>query len=85
MINEKQTVIETVKRYLEPHQPSDYRLNVIETGIRHTGDDWWEVVVQPDRQDIRSYDYYGRLADAENDIEDHEKLKVLLLPALPGD
>ena len=75
---------EIVRRYLEPYQPSDYRLNVMESGIRHTRDDWWEVVVQPDRNGIRSYDYYGRLADAENNIEDHEKLKVLLLPVLPG-
>ncbi|MBV9851375.1 MAG: hypothetical protein JO250_17030 [Armatimonadetes bacterium] len=84
MVDEKQQVIETVRRYLEPYQPADYRLNVIETGIRHTGDDWWEVVVQPDRDDIRSYDYYGRLAEAENDIEDHEHLKILLVPVLPG-
>lgn len=82
MVDEKQ-VIETVKRYLEPYQPSDYRLNVVENGVRHDGD-WWEVVVQPDKEDIRSYDYYGRLADAENDIEDHEHLNVLLLPVLPG-
>ncbi len=82
MVDEKE-VIETVKRYLEPYQPSEYRLNVLETGVRHDGD-WWEVVVQPDKDDIRSYDYYGRLADAENDIEDHEHLNVLLLPILPG-
>ena len=55
----------------------------MEQGIRHS-DDWWEVVVQPDREDARSYDYYGRLAEAENDIENHEDLKILLLPVLPG-
>ncbi len=82
MVDEKE-VIETVKRYLEPYQPADYRLNVLENGVRHEGD-WWEVVVQPDKENIRSYDYYGRLADAENDIEDHEHLNVLLLPVLPG-
>ena len=77
-------IVETVKRYLEPYQPSDYRLNVSEKGIRHSRDDWWEVVVQPDKDDIRSYDYYGRLADAENDIEEHEDLKISLVPVLPG-
>ena len=29
-------IVETVKRYLEPYQPPDYRLNVIETGLRHS-------------------------------------------------
>ncbi len=84
MINEEQRVIETVKRYLEPHQPLDYRLNVMEQGIRHTSDDWWEVVIRPSREDIHTYEYFGRLAEAENDIEDHEHLKILLLPVLPG-
>lgn len=83
MSEEQQNIVDTVRRYLEPHQPSGYRLNVIEQGIRHR-DDWWEVVVQPDKEDIRSYDYYGRLAEAEDDIEEHEDLKILLVPVLPG-
>ncbi len=83
MSEEQQNIVDTVRRYLEPHQPSNYRLNVIEQGIRHR-DNWWEVVVQPDKEDIRSYDYYGRLAEAENDIEEHEDLKILLVPVLPG-
>ena len=83
MSKEQQNVIDVVRRYLEPHQPADYRLNVMEQGIRHR-QDWWEVVVQPDK-DVYSYDYYGRLAEAEGDIESHENLKILLLPVLPGD
>jgi len=83
MSEEQQNVIDVVRRYLEPHQPSDYRLNVMEQGIRHR-QDWWEVVVQPDKE-VYSYDYYGRLAEAEGDIENHENLKVLLLPVFPGD
>lgn len=83
MSEEQQNIVDTVRRYLEPHQPSGYRLNVIEQGIRRR-DNWWEVVVQPDKEDIRSYDYYGRLAEAEDDIEEHEDLKILLVPVLPG-
>ncbi len=83
MSEEQQNVIDVVRRYLEPHQPADYRLNVMEQGVRHR-QDWWEVVVQPDK-DVYSYDYYGRLAEAEGDIENHENLKILLLPVLPGD
>jgi len=83
MSEEQQNIVDTVRRYLEPYQPPDYRLNVMEQGVRHR-DDWWEVVVQPDKEDVRSYDYYGRLADAENDIEENEDVKVLLVPVLPG-
>ena len=36
------------------------------------------------KEGVRSYDYYGRLAKAEGDIEDHEDLKVSLVPVLPG-
>ncbi len=84
MTEEQKRIVDVVKRYLEPHQPTNYRLNVSETGLRHSSDDWWEVVVQPDKEDIRSYDYYGRLAEAEGDIEEHEDLKILLVPVLHG-
>ena len=84
MTKEQQRIVEIARRYLEPHQPPNYRLNVSETGLRHSRDDWWEVVVQPDTEDVYSYDYYGRLAEAEGDIEDHEDLKISLVPVLPG-
>lgn len=52
-------------------------------------EDYWYVVVQPDKEDdysygYYSYGYYGRLAEAEGDIEDYEDLKILLVPVLPG-
>lgn len=84
MTEEQQRIVDIVRRYLEPHQPINYRLNVSETGLRHSADDWWEVVVQPDKEDIRSYEYYGRLAEAEGDIEEHEDLNIKLVPVLPG-
>lgn len=79
----RQRIVEIVSKYLEPHQPKNYRLNVRPQGMRQDGD-YWYVVVQPDKEDVRSYDYYGRLADAENDIEENEQLKILLVPVLPG-
>lgn len=79
----RERIIEIVGKYLEPHQPKNYRLHVRPKGMRQDGD-YWYVVVQPDKEDIRSYDYYGRLADAENDIEENEQLKILLVPVLPG-
>lgn len=62
---------------------STSQVNVIEQGIRHR-DNWWEVVVQPDKEDAYSYDYYGCLAEAEGDIEEHEDLDIKLVPVLPG-
>lgn len=77
-------VAEIAKQYLEPHQPETYRLIVKENGIKKD-QDFWYVVVQPSRDDIRSYDIYARLSEAEADIENHENLKILLVPNLPGD
>ena len=77
-------VIALARKYLEPHQPREgYRLNVLADGIKKD-DDWWYVLVRPDKQNIRSYDYYGRLAEAEIDLKDKEHVKILLVPVLPG-
>ena len=77
-------VIDLARKYLEPHQPrKGYRLNVLEDGVKKD-DDWWYVLVRPDREDIRSYDYYGRLAEAEIDLKDKEHVNVLLVPVLPA-
>ena len=75
--------VELARKYLEPHQPATgYRLEVIDDGVKHD-DDWWYVLVQPDREEIYSYDYYGRLAEAEIDLKDSEHVNVLLVPVLP--
>lgn len=78
---ENSRIRDSVTRYLEPRQPQGYRLNVV--GLKRDGD-YFYVVVQPSREDIRSYDYYNILAEVENDIEENENLNVLLVPALPG-
>ena len=75
-------VVALARRYLERHQPAAYRLIVKEQGVKRD-EDWWYVLVQPDREDVRSYDYYGRLAEAEIDLKDAEHVNVLLVPVLP--
>ena len=82
MLSAKQ-LVDMVQRYLEPHQSKDYRLNVVADGIRQD-DDWWYVVVQPDKDDIRAYDYAARLSEAEQDLQDKEHLNVLLVPVMPN-
>jgi hypothetical protein len=76
-------VVALAKRYLEPHQPGNYRLEVMADGVKKD-DDWWYVLVQPDRENVHSYDYYGRLAEAEIDMADKEHVNVLLVPVLPA-
>lgn len=83
-MTDEENIVETVRRFLEPHQPQDYRLKVLEQGVRHR-DDWWEVVVQPDRDDIRSYDYHAILAETEGELEEETGMNVLLVPVLPGE
>ena len=80
-ISGEQGIKELVGKYLETHQPSDYRLNTV--GLRRDGD-YYYVVVQPSREDIRSYDYYNILAEVEGEIEEQKKVNILLVPALPG-
>jgi hypothetical protein len=45
-------------------------------------DDWWYVVVAPNPSGVRSDKYAERLLDIEEEIWDHEKLHVLLVPTL---
>lgn len=75
-------VVVIVRRYLEPNQPQDYRLEVMPDGVKKDGD-WWYVLVRPDRNDVRAYDYYDRLAESEVTLRDEEQLNVLLVPVLP--
>ena len=83
MTTEYEKISEIVQKYLEPHQPQDYRLNVVPNGIKKN-DDYYYVVVRPSRDDIRSYDFYAALAEAEIDLVDKENLNILLVPAMPA-
>ena len=83
MIATREDIAEIAKRYLEPYQPDTYRLNIKESSIKQD-EDFWYVIVHPSREDVRSFDYYGRLAEAEEDIESHEHIKILLMPVIPG-
>jgi hypothetical protein len=77
-------VLDLIESYLERHQPKDYRLNVSREGVRQDGN-WWFVVVQPDRDDMNARDYSVIMSQTEDELEDREHLKVLLVPSLPGD
>ncbi len=80
---QRQRIVELVQKYLEPHQPKDFRLEIRPDAIEQE-EDWYYVVVEPSREDARSYEYYGRLAEAELDLQDKEHLNILLVPVLPS-
>ncbi len=73
-----------VETYINKHQPSDFRLNVSHLGVQHDGD-WWYVVVTPEPEDIRARDYRDVMEQVEEEIKTEKQIKVLLVPALPGD
>jgi hypothetical protein len=75
-------VVNLARQYLAPRQPRDYRLEVLPDGTRQE-DDWWYVLVRPNRDDVRAYDYYDRLAEAEVALRDEQDVNVLLVPVLP--
>lgn len=80
---EVKRIADLVVKYLEPHQPLDFRLEVVSKGM-YRDDDWYYVVVIPSREDAHSYEYYGRLAEAEQELQENEKENILLVPALPN-
>ena len=83
-MSEKET-LDIVEEYVKRRQaPKDYRLNVSRLGVQHDGD-WWYVVVTPEPADIRLRDYRDLMEQVEDDIEKEKQIKVLLVPALPGD
>jgi hypothetical protein len=69
-----------VERTLEPLQPKTYRLKVMD--VLEEGD-WTYVIVQPDVEGVRSYDYYDALARVEEKLQDELKLNVLMVPTVP--
>src|SRR5437016_5361355 len=79
--NRRQEIQKLVEDALAPLQPPDYRLNVVDV----VEDDGWQyVIVQPDKEGTRNYDYYDILAQAEAKLQDDQNLNVLLVPSVPG-
>ena len=78
----KQDIFDVVRRYLEPHQPQNYRLQIITDACRQE-DDWWYIVVQPDRDEVQAFEYALILNVMEQELQEKEGLKVLLFPVSP--
>ena len=66
-----------IERYLEKHQPGDYRILVDRAGIKEDEEGWWEVPIRPSREDVPSYDWIGRSAEAAAEMDEVEGVHVL--------
>jgi hypothetical protein len=78
----KKQAIARVEKALEPHQPPDYRMKVISQGVQKI-DGMWYVVVEPSREDIKSYDFNGRLAEAAADLVRQNGEYIQLTTVMP--
>jgi hypothetical protein len=57
------------------------KLRILRHGIQRE-DDWWYVPICPGPT-VRGYIYYDMLATIEGQLQDEEKLNVLLVPVRP--
>jgi hypothetical protein len=71
-----------VERYLAPHQPSEYQIRIVADAVEQQGGTWY-VVVEPTREDVRSYDFTARLAEAAADLMERDDVDVQLTTVLP--
>lgn len=78
----EEQVIEAVRKHIKDHHPGGAILEVLTKGVRHE-QDWWYVMIRPDKQPPKRYEYYEALAEAEVEIRKTERLTVLLVPVSP--
>lgn len=64
---------------LDRRQPTTYRIEVVPQAVLQE-DEWYQVIVQSDN-DVRAYEFYDVLAQAEAELQDEQDLHVLLVPA----
>jgi hypothetical protein len=81
---QEQSVADTVRRYLQGRDLDGVTLDVEEQGI-YKDQYRWYVPVRPSVEPQRRYQFYEVLTDIEEELEDREHLKVLLVPADPID
>jgi len=81
-VSESSEICSMVESYLEPRQPKSYHLDVVPQGSRQD-DDWWYILVRPDKEGVNAFDYARILAETEQELQDNENVKVLLVPVVP--
>ncbi|MGC9259691.1 MAG: hypothetical protein ACP5I8_06370 [Phycisphaerae bacterium] len=73
-------VLRQVDERLAREHPQGYKLKTVASGSRQD-DDWWYILVRPDRKNVDAFDYASCLAKVEQELADtNPRLKVLLIP-----
>jgi len=80
----QQDVGKKVEKSLAHHHRPGWRVQVLKDDIR-LDDDWWYVPVRPDQETQRTIQYYDLLAEVEEELQDKEKLNILLVPVSSED
>ena len=80
LTREADRIVRIVQQALDKRQPAGYRIEVVPDAVLQE-DNWYQVVVRSDK-DVRSYDFYNVLAEAEAELQDELKVNVLLVPAV---
>jgi len=73
-------ITKLVQQALDRRQPTGYRVEV-EPGAVLQDDGWYHVVVRAEN-DVRTYDFYNVLAEAEAELQDEAKHRILLVPTI---
>jgi len=80
----KQQIVDLVNRYLRDRHPEGLDLLALTDGVRREAE-WWYIPVKPSAIPQRSFPYYEALADVEEELEQKEKLDVVLVPTYNDD
>lgn len=77
---ERDRLAQLAQTALDRHQPGSYRITVDKSNIMHE-DDWYHILVTTP-QDVRTYEFYDALAEAEAELQDQQGLHLLLVPVI---
>jgi hypothetical protein len=78
----RRQMADLAQRYLDRHQPKEYRIEVNPEAVALRGDTWF-IVAEPDRVKAPGYDYINRMTEAAMELEEKEKVHVFLVPVIP--
>jgi len=79
-IAERKRIAALAQKALDKRQPRDYRIDVDATNVLYE-DDWYQVLVRTPG-DVRTYEFYDVVAEAEGELQDEQGLHILLVPVV---
>jgi hypothetical protein len=77
-VAERQRIAGLAQAALDKRQPRTYRIEVDAENVLQE-DEWYQVLVRTPG-DVRTYEFYDVLAEAEGELQDEQGLHILLVP-----